>query len=80
MCARLLNSPKRLRSHKTTAMTTMPLKMDLVFACIGIKRSSARQPRYTRSPCSEHRRKYERCPADRHLEHESAKCEQRNAS
>ena len=38
MCARLLNSPKTLSSHKTTAMTTTPFKMDLIVACIGIKR------------------------------------------
>src|SRR5215469_15391658 len=38
MCARLLNSPKTLRSHKTTAMTTTPFKMDLIVACIGINR------------------------------------------
>jgi len=38
MCARLLNSPKTLRSHKTTAMTTTPFKMDLIVACIGKNR------------------------------------------
>jgi hypothetical protein len=39
-------SPNKFRSHRTTAMTTTPLRIDLIDACIGIKRftSHSRTP------------------------------------
>jgi hypothetical protein len=32
------NNPKTFSNHKTTAMTTTAFKMDLIVACIGMKR------------------------------------------
>jgi hypothetical protein len=37
-----LNNPKTFSSHRTTPMTTTPCKIDLMDACMGMKRLEAR--------------------------------------
>lgn len=53
MCnrGRDLKSPKMFRSHKTTAITTTPFKIDLIDPCIGMNRltSQSRTPTTIRS-------------------------------
>ena len=38
MCENELNRPNTLNSHKTTAITTTPFRIDLIVPCIGINR------------------------------------------
>src|ERR1017187_6689103 len=38
-----LNRPKTFSSHRTTAMTTTPLRIDLMVPCMGIKRFTSQR-------------------------------------